>query len=158
MKTGIILASLAAALLALPAHAQQQGGGRQRAAQDCSKAADPAACTAHREARKKMAEACKGKSGAERRQCHNDQMQRIDCSKARNPDQCEARKRVYGECKDQSGPAFKQCVRQKMPPADCSKSPNAAQCDLHARARETCKDKAGPEHRACVTSILTPAK
>ena len=90
--------SLALSLvLATPlAFAQQPGGpgpqggpGAQgRQARDCTKAADPKACEAHRAARQQAAEACKGKAGPERRQCLQDQMQNADCSKARNPQQC----------------------------------------------------------------------
>lgn len=184
MKTGIAILSIATALLALSAQAQQgpgtalpdtqdfgpgmgqrgQGkspgaGPRQpRQPTDCSKSQNPQACTAHQEARKKAAAACQGKAGPERKQCLHEQKQNVDCGKARNPQQCEARKQAYGACKGQAGPAFKQCVQQKMSSPDCSKSPNPQQCERHAKARETCKDKTGPEHRSCLREILAPPK
>lgn len=156
MKTRLIAAAALATALSLPVFAQPGGGpGRM---QDCPQGADPAACAAQREARQKMAEACKGKAGPERRQCQHEQMQKIDCSKSRNPPQCEARKKVYAECQDRMGPAFKQCVQQKMPPADCSKAADPARCEQHQKAREACKDKLGPEHRSCLRDILAPTK
>ena len=76
MKSLVALASIIIAMTALPASAQQGGGlsspggpGGQRGRGDCSQAADPTACAAHREARQKAAEACKGKAGPERKQC-----------------------------------------------------------------------------------------
>lgn len=183
MKTGITILSIAAALLTLPAQAQQgpgtalpdtqnvnqrmgpMGSGKgagpgagPRQPKDCSKSQNPEACTAHQEARKKAMEACQGKAGPERKQCMHEQKQNVDCGKARNPQQCEARKQAYGECKGQTGPAFKQCVQQKMPSPDCAKSPNPQQCEQHAKVREACKDKAGPEHKACLREKLAPAK
>ncbi len=128
----------------------QGNGPRARAPRDCSLAPNPAACTAHREARKQAYEACKGMVGPERRQCMHAQMQSFDCAKAGNPQQCEARKMAYKACQGQVGPAFRQCVQQQMPPVDCSKAPNQARCDLHQRVREACKEKYGPEHKACL--------
>lgn len=128
----------------------QGGGPRVRAPRDCNQAPNPAACTAHREARAKAFEACKGSAGPQRRQCMQEQMQNFNCAKAGNPQQCESRKMAYKECQGQTGPAFRQCVQQKMPPVDCSKAPNQARCDQHQKAREACKDKFGPEHKACL--------
>ena len=128
----------------------QGGGPRARAPRDCNQAPNPAACTAHREARAKAFEACKDSAGPQRRQCMHEQMQNFDCTKSGNPQQCESRKMAYKECQGQAGPAFRQCVQQKMPAADCSKAPNQARCDLHQKAREACKDKLGPDHKACL--------
>lgn len=126
------------------------GPQRMRGPRDCSQAPNPAACTAHREARAKAFEACKGTVGIQRKQCMQEQMQNFDCAKSANPQQCEARKMAYKECQGQVGPAFRQCVQQKMPPIDCSKAPYPARCDLHQKVREACKDKFGPEHKACL--------
>ena len=86
MKSLVALASIIIAMTALPASAQQGGGlgspggpGGQRGPRDCSQAADPTACAAHREARQKAAEACKGKAGPERKQCMREQAQNVDC-------------------------------------------------------------------------------
>ena len=174
MKNLLILATLAAALFALPAMAQQGPGtaseaaviGGKAASQgqskrgpvDCSKAKDVEQCTARQGAHQKAREACKGKTGAERRQCMHEQAQNVDCRKARNPEQCASRKQAYAACKEQSGPQFKRCVQEKMPPADCSKSADAARCEQHQKAREACKEKTGPEHRQCLRDNLTPKK
>ena len=106
---------------------QQQGGPGMmqkgpgaRGPRDCTQTRNPEACTAHREARAKANEACKGKTGPDRKQCMIDQRQNFDCSKAVNPQQCEGRKVVYKECQRQQGPALRQCVKQKMPAPDCS--------------------------------------
>lgn len=165
----MITVSLLASLASLPVTAQPgpgmggMGGGmsgmgpgmagsppQARAPRNCSQAADPTACNAHREARAKAAEACKDSTGPQRRQCMQQQMQNFDCAKTGNPQQCEARKMAYKECQGQAGPAFRQCVQQKLPQAECSKAPNPARCEQHQKAREVCKDKLGPEHKACL--------
>jgi len=125
-------------------------GEGKRTARDGMQTANPEACKAHQQAHNQAREACKGKAGADRRQCMGEQMQNFDCSKSANPQQCEARKKVYQECKGQTGPAFRQCVQQKMPAADCSLAGDPKRCDLHTKAREACKDKIGPEHMACL--------
>ena len=174
MKNLLIIASLSAALFALPATAQQGPGtasdaavmGGKAAGQgqskrsppDCSKAKDTEQCKARQEAHQKAVNACKEKAGAERKQCMHEQAQNVDCSKARNPQQCESRKQAYAACKEQSGPQFKRCVQEKMPPADCSKSADAARCEQHQKARDACKDKIGTEHRQCLRDNLTAKK
>ena len=173
MKTRMMMigSALMASLFCLPAMAQpaqgmggmgmMQGGGSgmgpgmggmgmRGAPHDCTQAANPEACKAHRQARNQAREACKDTAGAARRECLHEQMQKFDCAKATNPQQCEARKKVYQECKGQSGRAFRQCVQQKMPPVDCSKTADPQRCDLHQKAREACKDKVGPDHMACL--------
>lgn len=171
MKTRLMMISsaLMASLLCLPALAQpgpgmggmaerngmgqgmgQNAGPGTRALRDCSQAPNPGACTAHREARAKAMEACRGQMGPERRQCKQEQRRNFDCAKSANPQRCEARKLAYSACKDQPRPAFRQCMQEKMPPLDCSKAPNPQRCDLHQKARDACKDKLGPEHKACL--------
>lgn len=171
MKSRLILVagSLIASLLCLPAFAQSapttdttsagtsgmmQGGpagGRMMHRQhDCSKAADPAGCTAHREAHQKAREACKATPTAQRRSCMQEQMQNFDCSKTANPQQCEAHKAAAKECQGQNGRDFHQCVQQKMPPVDCSQAKNPQRCEQHQKAREACKDKSGPDHKSCL--------
>ena len=170
MKTRLIMiaSALVASMICLPASAQpgpgmgggmapgmsdgmaQGGGPGARAPRDCNKAPNPAACTAHREARASARDACKSTAGPQRRQCLHEQMRNFDCAKAGNMQQCEARKVAYTECQGQAGPAFRQCVQQKMPPMDCTKAPNQARCERHQQVREACKDKMGPEHKACL--------
>lgn len=161
MKARLMMigSALMASLICLPAMAQQgsamgggmmQGGPGAHGPRDCSQAADPAACTAHREARAKAFEACKNTAGAQRRQCHAEQMQNFDCGKSANPQRCEARKQTYRECQGQVGPAFRQCVQQKMPAADCGKAADPSRCEQHQKARAACQNKLGPEHKACL--------
>ena len=92
MKTRLMMiaSAMLASLICLPASAQpgpgmggmggegmspgaMQGmgpgsGPRARAPRDCSKAPNPAACTAHREAHLKAREVCKDSAGPQRRQ------------------------------------------------------------------------------------------
>lgn len=177
MKTRLMMiaSALLASLIGLPASAQpgpgmggmgggmgpgmssgmgpgmaQGGGPRARTPRDCNQSPNPAACTAHREARAKAHEACKSTVGPQRQQCMQEQRQNFDCTKAGNPQQCESRKMAYKECQGQAGPAFRQCVQQKMPPVDCSKAQSQARCDAHQKARAACQDKLGPEHKACL--------
>lgn len=128
----------------------QKAGPAATAPRDCAQAPNPAACTAHREARTKAMEACQGKMGPERRQCMQEQRPNFDCTKSANPQHCEARKQAYSVCKDQPRPAFRQCMQQKMPLVDCTTAPNPQRCDIHQKARDACKNKLGPEHKACL--------
>lgn len=162
MKARLMMigSALMASLICLPALAQpgpgMGGGPGARGPSDCSQAADPAACTAHREARAQAFEACRNTAGPQRRQCHAEQMRNFDCSKAANPQRCEARKQSYRDCQGQTGPAFRQCVHQKMLPADCSKAADPSLCDQHQKARAACQDKLGPEHKACLREQFKP--
>jgi hypothetical protein len=96
MKTLFFVISLASALLALPASAQQGPAGvpgapglapivqpqpvqqvaqakpAKRAPQDCNKAKDIEQCKARQQARKIAREACKNEKGAEHKQCVRD--------------------------------------------------------------------------------------
>lgn len=172
MKNALLIISLSAALLALPAIAQQNhgtgSGGEQNkeakaphekhGAFDCSKAKDAERCKMHQQDRDKARETCKGKDREERQQCMHAQAQTVDCSKERNPQHCEARKQATAACAGQSGAQFRQCVEQKMPPVDCSKMPDSARCEQHQKARDLCKDKTGSEHRQCLRENLDPKK
>ena len=85
------------------------------------------------------------------------QAQQTDCSRARNPQQCEARKQAYAACQERSGPDFKRCVQERMPAVDCGQAADPARCQRHQKAREQCRDKIGPEHRQCLREALAPA-
>ena len=155
-----------AALLAMPASAQpgmgggpgMGPGGRMQAPADCARAADPAACEAHREVHRQAVAACRGMAGAERQNCMRERMKGFDCAKARNPEQCRMRMQAYADCKGQAGPAFRQCVRQRTPAPECAQAADPRTCELHRQVREACKDKFGPEHRACVQERLAPSR
>ena len=154
----MIGSALMAALFCLPAVAQPGpgmggmggGGPGARIASDCPQSANPAACTAQRELRAKAREACQSKIGQERRQCMQEQIEKIDCSTSPDPQQCTARKQAYQACKDQPRSAMRQCMRTKMPAPDCTKAANSQRCDMHQKARAACQDKLGPEHKACL--------
>lgn len=171
----MIISTLLAALFCLPAIAQTapenaapigrmnvedkampQNSPIQRGQRDCKQSPNPEACMAHRDARIKAMEACKGKAGMERKQCMTEQQQNFDCSKSGNPQQCEARKQTYKACQGQTGPAFRQCVQQKMPAPDCSKAADPKRCELHQKARSACQDKTGPDHKMCLREQLGP--
>ena len=162
MKSLVALASIIIAMTALPASAQQGGRprqpggpGGQRGPRDCSQAADPTACAAHREARQKAAEACKGKAAPSASSaCASKRRTSIAARRAipSNVRHANGLRPPAGP----AGPAFKQCVQQKMPPADCSKAADPARCEQHQKAREACKDKIGTEHRSCLRDILAP--
>lgn len=81
----------------------------------------------------------------------------VDCSKARNPAQCEARQKARQACKDRKGAEFRQCIQDNMPPPDCSKARNPQRCEARQKAREACKGKVGREHRRCMRDQLRPA-
>lgn len=174
-----IVAACAAMLLTVPAVAQPgMGGGpgmgpgnrmnapadgagpgqRMRQPTDCARAADPAACAAHREARQQAAEACRGLAGPERQSCLRERMSTFDCAKARNPEQCRMRMQAYADCKGRAGPAFHQCVQQRTPAPECAQAADPRTCELHRQVREACRDKFGPEHRACVQERLAPSR
>lgn len=162
MKTRLMLfaSALATMLFCLPAIAQPGPGGSTMGApnpgtttmkRNCSEMTNPAACEARQAARAKAFEACNDKAGNERRQCMREQrMAGTDCSKSRNPQQCEARKQAYQACRGQAQSKLRQCMAERMPPVDCSKAPNPQRCEQHQKARMACQDKAGPEHMACL--------
>lgn len=182
MNNIFLAAALAAALLSVPAIAQQGPAGvpgapamvkeitspppaaqppsqkAKRGSVDCSKAKDVAQCQARQDAHQKVLEACKDKSGADRKQCMQKQTQNVDCNKSRNPQQCEARKQAYAACKGKTGAQFRQCVQEKMPPIDCSTSAYPARCEQHQKVREICKNKVGQEHRQCLRDNLATKK
>lgn len=80
--------------------------------------------------------------------------QAVDCSKARNPQNCEARQKAMEGCKDKTGPTRRQCVEDNMPPRDCSKAKSQQRCEDQQKAREACKGKVGKERRACMHEQL----
>lgn len=168
MRTGLMLiATLFASLLALPASAQPgpgMGGGMgnpgmmqgagPRAARDCAQTPNPAACQARRDARIQAVEACRDKVGPERRQCMREQGPAYDCAKAPNPQRCAERRQAVQGCKGQAGMAMRQCMQQRKGPADCVGAVDPQRCELHQKARTACQDKVGPEHKACLYEQL----
>lgn len=180
MKTMFVATMLTAALITVPAIAQQGPAGvpgapglaetaksappssrarhRQHGPADCRAAKDIESCTARQEAHKAALEACKDKAGSERQQCMHAQAQNLDCTKAGNPQRCESRKHAYAACSGQGGPKFKQCVQQSMSNETCRRSADAARCELHRQARERCKNLIGQEHRQCLRDVLAPRK
>ncbi len=102
MKALLIFA--AAALLALPAFAEQ-------ARADCAAARDPGRCEAQRAALK----ACAEKRGAEKHACLNAALPPVDCSKASDPERCQKTQNAKEVCKTKTGKELKKCLRDEQP-------------------------------------------
>ena len=145
MKTLLCMTSLAAMLAFVPISAQ----AAKRAPVDCSTAKDVEKCQAQQVARQQKADACKGKTGDDRKICRNEQIQQNDCSKARSPEICEGRKVANTACKDLIGKAYQQCLKQNKPKLDCSKARKPERCERQEKARETCKDQTGEAFKTC---------
>lgn len=118
IKTSLLLAGLASALLSFGAAAQpgpgmggMQGMGPAAGSRECGKARDPLRC----EALQRAKESCKDKSGTEKRDCIQSSMPPVDCGKARHPDRCEAHQKAKEACKDKTGKDRRQCIRAQMP-------------------------------------------
>ena len=86
----------------------------EQAAGDCAKAKDVERCKARQEARAKALKACKGKAGAELKQCLDEQKQAIDCKKSSEPLRCEQHKKAHALCKDKLGSEHRQCLRDNL--------------------------------------------
>ena len=84
------------------------------AAKECAKAQDVQRCKERQEARAKALEACKGKTGANRKQCLDEQKQVIDCTKSSEPARCEQHKKAHALCKDKLGREHRQCLRDNL--------------------------------------------
>lgn len=81
----------------------------------------------------------------------------VDCSKAKNPVQCEERQKMRDLCKDKRGPDNRACLEDNMPAPDCSKARNQQRCEARQKAREACKGKYGLERRQCMRAQKKPA-
>jgi hypothetical protein len=81
---------------------------------DCAKAKDVERCKARQEAQAKALKACKGKAGAELKQCLDEQKQAIDCKKSSDPLRCEQHKKAHALCKDKLGSEHRQCLRDNL--------------------------------------------
>lgn len=73
-----------------------------------------------------------------------------DCSRTRNPQNCEARQKAMAACRDRTGPARRSCIEDAMPPRDCTKAKSPQRCEEQQKAREACKGKSGKERRGCM--------
>jgi hypothetical protein len=80
-----------------------------------------------------------------------------DCSKAKNPAQCESRQKAREACKDRKGTDHRACMEDNMPGPDCGKARNPQRCAAQQGAREACKGKYGPERRQCMGGQKKPA-
>lgn len=138
MKCIFILAALAATLGVTPSIAQQGPAGvpgafglaesvtsaqspppaqkSAPAAADCSKAKNVEQCKARQEARKKALEACRGKTGTQRKQCLNEQAQNVDCKKSSDPARCAQFERTRKLCATKTGEEYRQCLRDNLAP------------------------------------------
>lgn len=123
LPVSLLAAALLAPAFALssPAHAQAPQGKAPARHFDCSKTKDPKACEERiaklRADREKAAKACKGKSGAERRDC----MEKAFCAEQKDPAKCEAtlkeraalREKIREACKGKTGEERKSCVHEQ---------------------------------------------
>ena len=142
MKTRLMMiaSTLMASLICLPASAQpgpgmggmgggmsgmgpgggsgmmQGGGPRAGAPRDCSLAPNPAACTAHREARNQAREACKNTAGPQRKQCMQEQRQNFDWPAPPSASACNRKCRRPIAARPRTRPAAS-CTRKPVQPA-----------------------------------------
>ncbi|MBI4987799.1 MAG: hypothetical protein HZC23_03165 [Rhodocyclales bacterium] len=79
-----------------------------------------------------------------------------DCSKTKNPAQCEARQKAREACKDRKGLDYRACMDDNKPAPDCSKARSPERCAAQQSAREACKGKYGPERRQCMRDQRKP--
>ena len=66
--------------------------------------------------RKKPQDACKGKTGAARKQCLTGKVASTDCSKSREPERCEQFQKTREQCKTKLGSEHRQCLRDNLLP------------------------------------------
>jgi hypothetical protein len=118
-----------------------------------------------RAAHEKAEAACKGKAGAEHRQCMVHEM----CAQSKDPKACEARaakakdnrQEARKACEGKTGAEHDQCMITQR----CSQAKDPKACEAHAKermarvaqAREACKDKKGDDLKACLRA-QRPAK
>lgn len=102
--------SVTVPLVSPPPQAKQPGP----APRDCTKAKDVERCKERLEARAKAIEACKGKTGAVRKQCLDEQKKIVDCKKSSEPLRCEQYKKAHALCKDKLGSEHRQCLRDNL--------------------------------------------
>ena len=85
-----------------------------------------------------------------------------ECSRAKDVEQCKARLETrttaLEACKGKTGAKHKQCVQQKTSANDCGKSSDPARCEQYKKTRELCKDKLGRDHQQCLRDNLAPKK
>lgn len=128
-STPLFLAGLVAGLLSLGAYAQPGSGGGMGG----------------------MGPGMGGMDGGPR------QAARSDCSKSKNPAQCEARHKARDACMDKKGPDHASCMEDNMPGPDCGKSKNPQRCQARQKMHEACKGKYGQERQQCVRDQKKPA-
>ena len=102
--------SVTVPLVSPPPQAKQPGP----APRDCAKAKNVQRCKERQETQAKASEACKGKAGAERKQCLDEQKQAIDCKKSSEPLRCEQHKKAHALCKDKLDREHRQCLRDNL--------------------------------------------
>jgi len=186
MKAVFFAVALASTLLALPACAQQGPAGvpgfpgiaasitpvlppapvppavqakqRKRAEAECVGEKNVEQCIARMENRSKAKESCNQKKPDERRVCIEEQRQKVDCSKAADPQRCTLKKQAFFDCRGKDGVALRQCVDAKIAAVDCARTPEPARCERFQKARSLCQDKAAREHQQCLRDTLVPKR
>ena len=186
MKAAIFAVALASTLLALPTGAQQGPAGvpgfpgiaasitaelppapvppsiqaqqRKRLEAECVGERNLERCVARLENRSKSRDSCKQKRADDRLACVEEARQRVDCSKASDPQRCALKKQSYADCRGKYGAALQQCVDARIAAVDCAKTPEPARCERFQRARSVCSGKIGNEHRQCLRDTLVAKK
>ena len=82
----------------------------------CNKAKNVAQCNSRQAARYKATEACKNKTGAERKQYRQEQIQSINCNKSADPALCNRHKRASELCHNKLETEHRQCLRDNLVP------------------------------------------
>lgn len=80
----------------------------------------------------------------------------VDCSKAKQPAQCEARQQARAACRGKKGLDHRACLQDNLPAPDCTRARNPQRCEAREKAREACRGKYGPDRRECLRAQRTP--
>ena len=92
-------------------HTQQ----KKHASAKCSQNKEAAQCKG-RKIPKKANDACKGKTGEERKQCRQEQAWRKECNKSADPARCEQHKKAAQLCQEKLGAEHRQCLHENLLP------------------------------------------
>lgn len=75
-----------------------------------------------------------------------------DCSKARDPAQCEARLAARTACQHKRGSEKKQCMDARSVTPECIGNANPVRCSQQQRAAHICREKKGKAYKQCVST------
>lgn len=72
-----------------------------------------------------------------------------DCSKARDPDQCEARVAARKACQHKQGSSKRQCMDARRIVPECRPANDPVKCSQQERADYICRQKTGKAFKEC---------